>query len=623
MSSKRCAHKDLRMFGDTMCCLSCGLVRDMGPAKVKFENEATTATNQTGPGTRSYTYQTLSRDRDEIRLLKLLPDDPLSPASKQLLQDSAQSPILRCQLIRVELEKAPPYVALSYTWATEDGDVGLTRCIIVHSAEETEYHSLMLNTEPEEVLHITVNCEDAVRQTRNSSITEFVWVDAICIDQNRISERNHQVSIMDRIYTTAASVEVCIQSQERFYDVIDLLDGEDFVTEINYGWRPTDMDSWPGMKRLDDFLRLRYFSRVWVRSFAPSAKRETDKYLLQLGLAKHAILRVNDRCIPFPEKAFKQLHKMYSTQRKRKHRLSQWASLLERDANIISCLHASMNSSASDSRDKVFAITGLLKPDMRAMISIDYMSTVDEIFAQAVLACIVDCQDLEILCYASLPASPDHVKAPVFTVHEFQRFIAHKVCERRVDRDRHFVVERSEGLIPTGQILPRLMVRAHFLDACVESTSDGFGDCITNGTFGENHSSWSPAIISMWEKFGLAFQSLNEVWDFAWLHESIWDMKDRSSSQDWSGFRTEYSIGFTSGHCLPGDAIATVDGLSRPFLLRMVDTGCYRLVGTCVLWATRKFADSEQVDPSQAWVSDDIAMANGQASDQHVEVVVY
>jgi hypothetical protein len=282
----------------------------------------------------------------------------------------------------------------------------------------------------------------------------------------------------------------------------------------------------------------------------------------------------------------------------------------ERDASIISCLHASMNSSASDPRDKVFAITGLLTPPIRAMILIDYMSNIDEVFTQAVLACIVDCQDLEILCYASLPASSDHVEAPVFTVHDFQRFIAHKVGERRVDRDRHFVVERSEGLIPTGQILPRLTVRAHFLDACLESVSDGTVDHTTGWNFDGDSSSLSTAVRSLWGNFLVASQGLTEVRSFVSLRKNIRNIKDHCSPQDWSSFRTQYSIGFTSGHCLPGDAIATVDRLSRPLLLCMVDTGCYRLVGTCVLWATRKFADSEQVNTSQAWVSDDIDMAN-------------
>jgi len=342
-----------------------------------------------------------------------------------------------------------------------------------------------------------------------------------------------------------------------------------------------------------------------------------------VALASHATLRVNDRLVPFPGKAFKQLHKMHSKRFEPNHRISQWASLLKRDASVISCLHASMNSSASDPRDKVFAITGLLKPHIRAMISIDYMSTVDEVFAQAVFACIVDCQDLEILCFASLSAGDDHATTPVFTVYDFQQFLAHRVGERRFGRVRRLVVERSEGFVPTSQILPRLKVRAHFLDACVESVSDGTEAHITNWNFDGDPSLLSGAIHSMWGNFITASQGHTEVRGFVSLRENIREIKDRSSQQDWSSFRTQYSMGFVSGHCLPGDIVARLDGVSRPLLLRMVDTGSYRLVGTCVLWATRKFADSEQVSPSQAWISDNVAVNGGETLDQYVEVVVY
>lgn len=179
----------------------------MGPDNAGAQKKATMTIDQRAPIMRSYTYKGLARDRDEIRLLKLLPDNPSSPASKLLSLESGQHSILRCQLITVDLDQAPPYVALSYTWATEDGDAGLTRRMIVHSEVETENDGLMYPTETDEVIYVTANCEDALRRTRDSSFTEFLWVDAICIDQNRILERNYQVSTMDRIYTKATGVK--------------------------------------------------------------------------------------------------------------------------------------------------------------------------------------------------------------------------------------------------------------------------------------------------------------------------------------------------------------------------------------------------------------------------------
>lgn len=161
------------------------------------------------------------------------------------------------------------------------------------------------------------------------------------------------------------------------------------------------------------------------------------------------------------------------------------------------------------------------------------------------------------------------------------------------------------------------------MDACVESVSDGTEAHITNWNFDGDPSSLTAAIHSMWENFVTASQGHTEVCDFASLRKNIRNIKDRSSPQELSSFRTQYSMGFTSGHCLPGDIVATLDGVSRPLLLRMVDTGSYRLVGICVLWATKKFADPEQVSPSQAWISDVVAADNVEAFIQYVEVVVY
>lgn len=43
---------------------------------------------------------------------------------------------------------------------------------------------------------------------RHCKSARTIWVDAICINQSDVKERNHQVHIMQRIYTNAASVVV-------------------------------------------------------------------------------------------------------------------------------------------------------------------------------------------------------------------------------------------------------------------------------------------------------------------------------------------------------------------------------------------------------------------------------
>jgi hypothetical protein len=50
------------------------------------------------------------------------------------------------------------------------------------------------------IVEIRNNLWQALHQLRHTVKTQTLWVDALCIDQDDTSERNHQVSQMGRIY---------------------------------------------------------------------------------------------------------------------------------------------------------------------------------------------------------------------------------------------------------------------------------------------------------------------------------------------------------------------------------------------------------------------------------------
>lgn len=262
MTSNRCAHKDLRVFDDTMCCLSCGMIREFAPEKALPENASTSKVGHEELDWKPYKYRSLSRDRDEIRLLTLLPGKPLGwtqKPSREVLKNSRKPRALYFQLTTVELDSAPPYVAVSYTWATETGDAALSRRIFVHADNDPM---------DESVIKVTVNCEDALQQLWNPSVAQVIWIDAICIDQNRISERNHQVSMMDRIYKRATRVHVCIPNTTEDYQALMLLflrESPLSETTLN-GYGDQEIEKWPEFAQIEALFNLRYFSRVWVRA---------------------------------------------------------------------------------------------------------------------------------------------------------------------------------------------------------------------------------------------------------------------------------------------------------------------------------------------------------------------
>ncbi|KAH8896204.1 hypothetical protein GQ53DRAFT_639758, partial [Thozetella sp. PMI_491] len=90
-------------------------------------------------------------------------------------------------LAETSLESGVRYEALSYTWGSSD-EPCFVRC----------------NGSP---LQVTRNCKVALQHLRATE-PRVLWVDAICIDQSNIPERNQQVTMMQEIYEKAVRVVV-------------------------------------------------------------------------------------------------------------------------------------------------------------------------------------------------------------------------------------------------------------------------------------------------------------------------------------------------------------------------------------------------------------------------------
>jgi hypothetical protein len=132
----------------------------------------------------AYSYTPLPSSPDYIRLVDLLPGRRNSP--------------ITFRLRAVPLAAAGTYTALSYCW----GDPSICKPIFSDDHDDgggggmlritTNLHALLL----------------AFRGTPESSQTHTLWIDAICIDQSNIPERNSQVRLMRHIYLSAT--EVCV-----------------------------------------------------------------------------------------------------------------------------------------------------------------------------------------------------------------------------------------------------------------------------------------------------------------------------------------------------------------------------------------------------------------------------
>ncbi|KAH0565728.1 hypothetical protein GP486_000870 [Trichoglossum hirsutum] len=95
---------------------------------------------------------------------------------------------LCCSLAVINVENPPPYEALSYVWG-----------------RNTAGSPMWCNGI---AITITSNLDGALRNLRLPTQARRLWVDAVCIDQENIEERNRQVQYMRLIYKHASRVIV-------------------------------------------------------------------------------------------------------------------------------------------------------------------------------------------------------------------------------------------------------------------------------------------------------------------------------------------------------------------------------------------------------------------------------
>ena len=103
--------------------------------------------------------------------------------------------------LRVRLQHPPPefepkYDALSYTWGSPKDPV----TAYIPDCDVSQHHRMKFP--------IGQNLACALRHLRHPDRPRSIWIDAICINQNDIEERNAQVKRMGLIYSLAQQVVI-------------------------------------------------------------------------------------------------------------------------------------------------------------------------------------------------------------------------------------------------------------------------------------------------------------------------------------------------------------------------------------------------------------------------------
>ncbi|GJC81529.1 heterokaryon incompatibility protein 6, OR allele [Colletotrichum liriopes] len=127
-------------------------------------------------------YEPLSSP-DAFRLLLL---EPSASRNAEL-----RGSLLNTTLAACDYDLIDPYTALSYVWGSPEKPC-----------------RICLDGLDGNLFAITKSLDDALRDLRDATRVRRVWADALCIDQLNVAERNAQVSLMGRIYSTAHSTVI-------------------------------------------------------------------------------------------------------------------------------------------------------------------------------------------------------------------------------------------------------------------------------------------------------------------------------------------------------------------------------------------------------------------------------
>ncbi|KAF5663405.1 heterokaryon incompatibility protein [Fusarium denticulatum] len=197
------------------------------------------------------------------------------PGFRLMLLEKGVQPQLRCQIVQAYLDEELifAYEALSYSWG-----------------RHTTLHEIVVD---EKILSISESLHEALCHLRNPDEDRMLWVDALCIDQNNIEERGHQVDRMGEIYKKADRVIIWLGylsggNVAKLKSAVDMFK-EELPLHAFREWTRQDerwQQQWKQTEasmglyshnELVDGLQIAmgnpWFSRVWILQEVANAKR--------------------------------------------------------------------------------------------------------------------------------------------------------------------------------------------------------------------------------------------------------------------------------------------------------------------------------------------------------------
>ncbi|KAH9877994.1 hypothetical protein J1614_003211 [Plenodomus biglobosus] len=328
----------------------------------------------------AYRYLPLPTNVPTIRLLEILP--------------LGQSGEFACRLKHVSLQEEPDYTSLSYCWGTPEGTISVA--CVDDQGQQTK-------------LLITATLHSFLRQVMteidNSSTRLALWVDALCINQADLEEKNSQIAMMHEIYQRARHVIVWlgdgIEEGSKAMDIIPRLAAVEEQANLlkedpNFtvgGREPMSVRLGLPRDGADEYMALSalfrnpWFARVWI--------------IQEVAMATHVIVKCGSRSVSWDDfvRAFYVLHSLnmimpdparYAQSVIRTLGIidARASRLAGHDRDTLGTLLRCRSSLATNPRDKVFGVLGLTTDAHTLDFRPDYKSEVHEAYTDIAFAII-------------------------------------------------------------------------------------------------------------------------------------------------------------------------------------------------------------------------------------------
>ncbi|KAF2116789.1 heterokaryon incompatibility protein-domain-containing protein [Lophiotrema nucula] len=327
-----------------------------------------------------FSFNAFTDPRSEIRILTIHPgggDDPIS-----------------CELRTFSLTELPNYEALSYTW----GDNTSQKSIEINSKRFITFS----------------NAYEGLLELRDPASPRAIWIDAICINQKDLEEKEHQILLMKVVYEKASRVIVWFPRSRGSEDLAvgllyelraQLAEETNSVQNMQQIHAPRLRS--PEWIALRDFLDHPWWSRIWT--------------LQEVVVGHEVVIQFGAHVIPWDHLTILDNSLLYGLFLKRPGEslyskqgqpygcgaitTIQWMRGVLAAGQMFSLLDLLPQCwwrSAINTRDCIFGLFALASDIQTLEISPNYVAPVEEVLTTAVQKLLLRYGTLELFCKAGL-----------------------------------------------------------------------------------------------------------------------------------------------------------------------------------------------------------------------------